>query len=290
MQRQLTARSYETPTGRGAFPVRHCLCAALERPGWRPTSNDKALQSHDTHRILQDALAAFGVNLTVKIDALHLFQHIAGAVQRVINGKNGWISQRIAASSATQVAVHGRRVEHAHMWSMISRSAFFTLALLWLLPAHAQDQTIITKSGDVGVTRSEEASQLAIKARELFEIGMRKKDPRKLAASAEIMSRLPDVVDLRTDETAPPLEMDARSAAEGERRTSGLVPILMTPSQVMDTALEYADGQGDQALVKELRETKASLPKTAQKEPGQKPCVWANCCGRWGCWRWCQWW
>lgn len=176
------------------------------------------------------------------------------------------------------------------MRSMITRSAFFALALLWLLPAQAQDQTIITKSGDVGVTRSDEASQLAIKARELFESGMRKQDPRKLAASAEIMSRLPDVVDLRTDETAPPLEMDARSAAEGERRTSGLVPILMTPSQVMDTALEFAESQGDQALVKELRDTKASLPKTAQNEPSQKPCVWANCCGRWGCWRWCQWW
>lgn len=266
------------------------MCAALERPGLRPTSNNEALRRNDPHRVVQHALAAFAVIPTVKNVAPHLSRHIAGAVQRVINGSKGWINQRIAASSATLIAIHGRRVEHAHMWNMISRSAFFALALLWLVPAYAQDQTIVTKSGDVGVTRSEEASQLAIKARELFEVGMRKQDPRKLAASAEIMSRLPDVVDLRTDETAPPLEMDARRAAEGERRTSGLVPILMTPSQVMDTALEYAESQGDQALVKELREMKASLPMTAQQEPSQKPCVWANCCGRWGCWRWCQWW
>ncbi len=269
---------------------RYALCSALERPALRPTSNDMALHGRDTCRDLRGSLAAVIVKPPVKNVTPLPFRRIAGTVQRVINGKKGWINQRIAGNTAAPATVRERKVENAHMLSMISRSAILALTLLWLVPAHAQEQTIVTNSGDVGVTRSEEASQLAIKARELFEIGMRRQDPRKLAASAEIMSRLPDVVDLRTDETAPPIEMDPRRAAEGERRTSGLVPILMTPSQVIDTALEYAESQGDKALVDELHETKASLPKTAQKEPGQKPCVWANCCGRWGCWRWCQWW
>lgn len=290
MHRKLTTKSNETAAGRTPFLRRYGLYAALERPGLRPTSNTMALQGRDNCRDLRGSLATLVVNLPVKNVTPHPFRRIAGAVQRVINGNKGCINQRFAGNSAAPVTVRERKVVHAHMWGMISRSTILALTLLWFMPAHAQEQTIVTKSGDVGVTRSEEASQLAIKARELFEIGMRKQDSRKLAASAEIMSRLPDVVDLRTDETAPPLEMDARRAAEGERRTSGLVPILMTPDQVMDTALEYAESQGDEALINELRETKASLPKTAQNEPSQKPCVWANCCGRWGCWRWCQWW
>ncbi len=290
MYRKLTTNSYETAEWRTLYVGPHSLSTPLERSGLRPTSNFMAPQGRDHCRDLQDNLDGHDAKLSVRNDGSPLYRRVAETVGRVINGKKRLKYQRIAEIPATPIMMDERRVEHAHMWSMISRSAVLALALLWLVPAQAQDRTIITDSGDVGVTRSEEASQLAIKARELFETGMRKQDPRKLAASAEIMSRLPDVVDLRTDETAPPLEMDPRQAAEGERRTSGLVPILMTPSQVMDTALEYAESQGDEALVRELRETKTSLTKTAQKEPSQKPCVWANCCGRWGCWRWCQWW
>lgn len=156
--------------------------------------------------------------------------------------------------------------------------------------AYAQDGTIQTKSGDIGLERSDEASELAIRARELFETGMRKRDPRKLAAAAEIMNRIPDQLDLRTDETAPLINMDPRSAAAGDRRTSGLSPILMKPKKVIDLAIGFAVELGDADLAQKLRGMQRELPKTAQHAPGQKSCVWANCCGRWGCWRWCQWW
>lgn len=181
------------------------------------------------------------------------------------------------------------------MWDMVVKTtvsstlAMMALALLAALPAKGEDGTFTTKSGDIGLTRSDDHSELALQARQLFETGMAKDDARKLAAAAEIMSRLPDTLDLRTIETAPPTEMNARDATTGQRRTSGLVPILMTPGQVLDAALDIARRDKDESLVAELEAAKNTLPQVEKRGAGQS-CVWANCCGRWGCWRWCQWW
>ena len=162
------------------------------------------------------------------------------------------------------------------------------LALL-AAPLHAAETgSYRTKSGDIGLERSESLSALAIKARNLFEIGMDREEPRKLAAAAEIMARLTDVIDLRTVQTAPPTDMSAQAILKQETRTSGFSPILFTPSQVMDMAIAMAQRQGEPKLAEDLTDAKASM-KLAEKRAGQG-CVWANCCGRWGCWRWCQWW
>lgn len=211
----------------------------------------------------------------------------------VISAKKSAIFQWIASMNAIRWRNCLTEVGHTPMRSRMATSLALAVSLLLLVAppgAQAQDGTIRTKSGDIGLERSDEASELAIRARELFETGMRKRDPRKLAAAAEIMNRIPDQLDLRTDETAPPVNMAPRSAAAGERRTSGLSPILMKPRKVIDLAIGFAIELGDAGLAQQLRRMQSELPKSAQQAPGQKSCVWANCCGRWGCWRWCQWW
>lgn len=226
---------------------------------------------------------------------LRLADHnVAASVWRMPIGKKHSIIQWIAIGIANAVSGCGMKTECANMLSKVATTVGVGLSIIWwgtaTLPAYAEEQTITTQSGDIGLKRSDALSELAIRARELFEKGMHDRDARRLAAAAEIMNRLSDVVDLRTDETAPPLDMDPRSAAEGERRTSGLVPILMTPTQIIDIAMDYAREKKDEALVKELNKTKKSMPKKTTRPKDQKSCVWANCCGRWGCWRWCQWW
>ncbi|MGI9384547.1 MAG: hypothetical protein ACR2PO_15460 [Methyloligellaceae bacterium] len=141
-------------------------------------------------------------------------------------------------------------------------------------------------SGDVSEPRSAEQSELALRAREIFDAAKKTEDARKLLSVVEIMSKLPDRIDFSA-EAPPPVNMDARTA--DTRKPTGNLPVIFTRADILKLAGKVAAKQQDQTLISQIQDARNKLgnEKAGTTAAG---CTWANCCGRWGCWTRCRWW
>ena len=164
--------------------------------------------------------------------------------------------------------------------------AALVLVAALMLPSMASAQAVRNTSGDVSEPRSAAESELALKARDLFEAAKRTEDARKLLAVVEIMSKLPDRIDFSA-EVPQPVNMDPRTA--GTNEPTGNLPVIFSRADILKLAGKVAAKQQDQTLIAQIRDAQDKLGKEKTSKPAAG-CTWANCCGRWGCWTRCRWW